>query len=185
MRKAVAIAAIGLAFVAGTALAHGDRRHKALRVLLDGFQEVPPVSTPATGALALHIARDGQSLGYALRYDGLAGTVTQAHIHFGRTAINGGIMLWLCGTTGFPGPADTPTCPGPNSGSVSGTLDAADVVGPAGQGISPGEFAEALAALRTRSAYGNVHSDLFPGGEIRGNVGAAGSDDRDRDRDRD
>src|SRR5262245_56330874 len=167
----IAIASAGAAFAAGTALGHGDRDNQRnhFRVSLDGYQEVPPVSTPARGALALQIAPDEQSIGYALRYDGLQGTVTQAHIHFGRPAINGSIVLWLCGTASNPGPAGTPTCPGPNGGEISGTLDAADVQATS-QGIGATELSEVIAALRNRSGYGNVHSSLFPGGEIRGNL---------------
>jgi len=173
MRKVITIAAIGVALVAGTALGHGRSQRNAFRVLLDGYQEVTPpsgpISTTGSGALTLHVAPDGNSLGYALRYDDLVGDVLQAHIHFGRPAINGGIMVFLCTNLGN-GPAGTPTCPGPKSGEVSGTLDAADVVGPAGQGIAAGEFSEVVDALRNRSAYGNVHSSLYPGGEIRGNI---------------
>ena len=59
----------------------------------------------------------------------------QAHIHFGKRAVNGGISVFLCGTAGFPGPAGTPTCP--QSGTVTRTASAADIIGPVGQGIEP------------------------------------------------
>jgi hypothetical protein len=36
--------------------------------------------------------------------------------------------------------------------------------------IEPGEFAEALQALRSGVAYANVHTNKHPGGEIRGQV---------------
>ncbi len=49
-------------------------------------------------------------------------------------------------------------------------LTAADVIGPAGQGISPGEFDELLRAMRRGATYANVHSTGFPGGEIRGKI---------------
>jgi len=139
-------------------------------VRLDGYQEVPPISTTGQGFLTLHVSPDGQSLGYALRYSGLVGDVAQAHIHFGRPAINGGIMVFLCTNLGN-GPAGTPACPGPHDGEVSGTLTAASVVGGASsQGIAVGEFAEVLATLRNDSAYANVHSTLYQAGEIRGNI---------------
>jgi hypothetical protein len=168
MRRLVLAAAIGAAFVSGAAVAHSPNQRNAFRVVLDGYQEVLPVSSTGSGVLAVHVARDGSSLGYALRYGDLVGNVQQAHIHFGRPAMNGGIMVFLCTNLGN-GPTTTPGCPGPHDGEVSGTLDASDVVGPAGQGIAPGEFAEVVAALRNRAAYGNVHTDLYMGGEIRGN----------------
>jgi hypothetical protein len=53
---------------------------------------------------------------------------------------------------------------------VTSTVTALNLIGPAGQGVSAGEFAEALAAIRHRFAYANVHSAKIPGGEIRGQI---------------
>jgi hypothetical protein len=49
-------------------------------------------------------------------------------------------------------------------------VTAENVIGPAGQGVSPGEFAEALAAIRHGLGYANVHSSKIPTGEIRGQI---------------
>jgi hypothetical protein len=67
--------------------------------------------------------------------------------------------VFLCGGGGKP------ACPA--SGTVTGTLVAADVVGPTGQGIAAGEFAELVSAIRAGATYVNVHTSTFPGGEIR------------------
>jgi hypothetical protein len=109
---------------------------------------------------------------YELEFEDLEGDVTQAHIHLGQHSVNGGIMVWLCGTgTGaLAGPAGTPSCGTGNSGGAAREITAADVVGPAGQGVSAGEFAELLLALRTGNAYANVHSTRNAGGEIRGQL---------------
>jgi CHRD domain len=53
---------------------------------------------------------------------------------------------------------------------VSGKITAADVVGPAGQGIAATEFAEFLAAIKAGATYANVHTTGRTGGEIRGLV---------------
>jgi hypothetical protein len=175
MPRLISIIALGivLALAAGDAFAQfsqgRNNQRNSFRVRLDGNQEVLPVSTTGNGSLVIHIARDGNSLDYELEYDDLVSPVQVAHIHFGRPAINAGVMVFLCSNMGGA-PAATPACPGPTSGEVSGTLDADDVVGPAGQGIAAGEFAEVVEALRSRAAYVNVHTTLYPGGEIRGDI---------------
>jgi hypothetical protein len=50
---------------------------------------------------------------------------------------------------------------------VTGTLHAANVIGPAAQGIAPGEFGELVRAIRAGATYANVHTEKYPGGEIR------------------
>jgi hypothetical protein len=54
---------------------------------------------------------------------------------------------------------------------VTGAITAAQIVGPAGQGIAAGEMAEVIRAIRARATYANVHTEAFPVGEIRGVVG--------------
>ena len=127
-----------------------------------------PISSGANGSFEGRI--EGNQLDYTLEYSGLEADVTQAHIHFGQRSVNGGISAWLCGTGALPGPAGTPPCPGARSGTMSDTIVAADVIGPSGQGIGPGEFDELVAAIRAGRAYANVHSSTFGGGEVRGQI---------------
>ena len=54
--------------------------------------------------------------------------------------------------------------------AVSGVVSATDVIGPAAQGIAAAEFAEMVKAIGASVAYANVHSNKFPGGEIRGQL---------------
>jgi hypothetical protein len=135
---------------------------------LRGFQEVPALSTPAAGTLTATISDDGTEIEFELTYFRLKGNVTQAHIHFGQTGVNGGISIFFCSNLNN-GPAGTPPCP-PSPGEVTGIRGAASVIGPAGQGIPAGDLAGILRAIRTGTAYANVHSDLYPGGEIRGQI---------------
>jgi hypothetical protein len=57
---------------------------------------------------------------------------------------------------------------------VSGVIVPSDIIGPAGQGIEPGEFEELVLAIRSGAAYANVHTTGRPGGEIRGQIHAHG-----------
>ena len=57
---------------------------------LTGDEEVPVVSTVASGEFRGFISRDEQSIDYELTYSGLQGEVTtQAHIHVAQPAVNG------------------------------------------------------------------------------------------------
>jgi hypothetical protein len=165
--------------LAVSVLAIAERRR--IREFLTGFQEVPVVSTVAEGEFHARISDDATQIDYELSYSDLEGSVTQAHIHFGQKGVNGGISVWLCGNPG-PGvtpPPGTQACPAAPA-TITGTLTAANVVGPAGQGIAAGEFAELIQAIRAGKTYANVHSSKFPGGEIRSQIeGNSGNDDHD------
>jgi hypothetical protein len=136
---------------------------------LQGFQEVPVVSTTARGTFVANLQNN--AIRYELRYDALQGDVLQAHIHLGQRDVNGGVSVFLCQTATNPDLTGlAPVCPPPPA-RVTGTLTAANVIGPANQGIAAGEFAELLRAIRAGKAYVNVHSSTFPGGEVRGQAG--------------
>jgi hypothetical protein len=147
-----------------------DNGKRNFRVRLNPFQEVPSVSSVAKGEFRLRISRDGQSMDYELSYSGLEGTVRQAHIHLGQTHVNGGVSVFLCQTAVNLDPTGrAPTCP--QSGSVTGTLTAANMVATGTpQGLAPGDFAELVKAIRAGVTYANVHSSVFLGGEIRAQI---------------
>ena len=166
------------------ALARAENVHAALI----GYQEVPSVSTPASGEFHARISHDETSISYSLTYGNLIGTVQQSHIHFAQRGVNGSVVVWLCQTATTPAPATvaaiTPFCP--QSGTVTGTITAANVVtaGTASQQIVAGELDEVIAAIRAGVAYANIHSTpLNPGGEIRGQIRRSEGRDGDRDHD--
>jgi len=159
-----------LLLLAVPAVASAER----IQATLTGYEEVPVVSTVASGEFRAMISGDGESMDYELTYSGLQGTVAQAHIHVAQLSVNGSIVIWLCGTATNPGPAGTQTCP--QSGTITGTITAANVIAAstASQQIAAGELAEVLAAIRAGAAYANVHTTpLSPGGEIRGQIRAS------------
>ena len=173
--KRIAGITLGLIFVAGlaAATAHYNGWSRVNREFLSGFEEVPVVSTPAHAKFIARINHDKTEIEYWLTYDDLngTGTITQSHIHLGDKGTNGGIMLWLCGTASNPGPAGTPACVGPGE-LLSGTLAAANVVGPTGQLVAAGEWEEALRAIRAGKTYVNIHTTSVGSGELRSQISA-------------
>ena len=171
VKLAIGVAALGVVVITAAAVA-GDRGK--IRTSLTGYEEVPAISTVGNGSFKATLNPAGTELSYVLRYADLeGGNPTQAHLHFAQKSVNGGVVVWLCGTTANPGPAGTQTCPAATSGTIEGTITAANVVGPAPpntQGFAAGEFDELLRALRAGTVYANVHTPTFPGGEIRGQL---------------
>lgn len=136
---------------------------------LRGFDEVPAISSSGGGRFNATINEEGTAIEWELSYFNVTGQVTQAHIHFAQKGVNGAIVVFLC--SNLPNsPAGTQACPD-SPGSVSGTITFENVGGGANsQGIGPLELPALLRAIRAGIAYANVHSDLFPGGEIRGQL---------------
>src|SRR5262245_5498736 len=148
------------------------KQGRRLRAKLTGFQEVPANSTAASGEFTGTINEAGDTIEFTLKYSNMSSAAAVSHIHLGQARVNGGVMVFLCGGGGRP------ACPAGNTDTVvtvTGTIVAADVIGPTGQGIAAGEFAEVLKAIRSGVTYVNVHTaappnGLFPGGEIRGAI---------------
>jgi hypothetical protein len=103
------------------------------------------------------------------------GDATQSHIHFGQRGVNGGIMIFFCTNltppVGVPVPKSCPT----REGTVTGTLTAADVVGPLARGVAPLSLENVIDAIQSGQIYANVHSVRWLGGEIRGQVKVSGT----------
>jgi hypothetical protein len=142
-----------------------------------GFQEIGGLGAGETGAifspgkatLDLDLNRKTQTIKFKLAYSGFPSTstkVTQAHIHFAKVHVAGGIMVFFCSNVG---PKGIQACPTPN-GTVKGTITPASVIGPAAQNVNPGDFGALVAALDSNTAYGNIHTVNFPAGEIRGQI---------------
>ena len=164
-RLAIAIGIGACAVTASLAYAQG---FVIVQASLSGYNEVPAVSTAGHGQLRARIDTAAQQIEYELSYSALEGEVLQAHIHFAPPAVNGGVSVFLCTNLGN-GPVGTQACP-PSPTAISGVIRPADVVGPAGQGVTAGQFDELVAAIRAGVAYVNVHSSVWPGGEVRGQL---------------
>jgi hypothetical protein len=154
-------------------VAAGAATAQEYKARLSGFFEIGGLNantgailTNGTGKLTLDVGQNSAT--YTLTYAGLGSNVTQAHIHFGKLHVAGGIFAFLCTNLGN-GPAGTPACP-PTGGTVTGTITPLSMVAVPGQNISAGDFGALLAAVGSNTAYANVHTVKFPAGEIRGQV---------------
>lgn len=173
-RRALTVGAAAAVIVGGTvAVASGDDGsvgRNAFNEQLSGYQEDPSVlSTTGNGEFRAQIDSSGQQISYTLSYSALEGNVLQAHIHLGGRHQSGGISAFLCTNLGN-GPAGTQACPAAPA-TIEGVITPADVVGPAMQGITAGQFDELVRAIRAGATYVNVHSSLYQGGEIRAQLG--------------
>ena len=170
MRKRIAMMAIGICTAAGASIIVAQDEIQNVQAFLVGYEEVPAISTVASGQFNAQISEDETAVAWTLSYGNLEGEIQQSHIHFAQRSVNGAISVFLCSNLGN-GPAGTQACPPPPA-TISGVFTAADVIGPNAQGIAPGELAELIRAIRAGQTYANVHSAKFPGGEARGQIGA-------------
>jgi CHRD domain len=173
---AVAIVSLGAVALITTAIAKNGNGGggRTFHAKLTGYEEIlaatattgegGAISTVGRGSFTARVREDPLRIEYRLRYSDLEGATTLfAHIHFGQKHTVGGVSAFLCGG------GDKPACD-PDTDTIEGTIDAADVVGPAGQGIAPTELVELIRAMRAGATYVNVHTNLYPPGEIRGQI---------------
>lgn len=127
---------------------------------LTGAQEVPARETPATGEIEVAFDRGFTEAQVYLTVSGYMGALTGAHFHCARPGENGPIVVGLFG----PGPF-------PVGDLVSGTLTnsnflpGANCVPIIGRPVN--NIAALAFAMREGLIYVNVHTTVFPGGEIR------------------
>ena len=135
---------------------------------LGGDKEVPPINTAGSGVFRMEIV--DSNITFSISFSDLSSDLSVAHIHFAPSKVAGGVMIFLCGGGGQP------DCPAATSGTITGTITAANVTGPITQGIDIGDLDSALEAVRAGLGYVNMHTVNFGGGEIRGQVRAKNSD---------
>jgi len=129
---------------------------------LAGANEVPPINTAGTADFQMTIQPG--AITFSLTFSDLRAPLAVAHLHFAPSKVPGGVMIFPCGG------GNQPACPAATSGTITGTITAANVTGPTSQGIAAGDLDSALEAVRNDLSYANMHTTMFPGGEIRGPV---------------
>ena len=140
-RVALSIVAVAAVALSACSMMPGMSTMVPMKASLSGAQEVPPVSSSATGTLTANLNKDTNVLTWRLNYAGLTGPATAAHFH---------------------GPASM----GQNAGVVVPLSSAASPS--EGQAtLTPAQAAD----LSAGKWYVNVHTAANPAGEIRGQVG--------------
>lgn len=158
---------VALALLAGGAFAHADPATYTAN--LSGAAEATPNNSPGTGSVTVVFDIATHYLSINTSFAGLVGSTGAAHIHCCTDlpgAGTAGVASMVPTFTNFPS--------GVSSGSYSAVFDtsqasfwnAAFITNHGG--TTAGAEAALLAALDAGTSYFNIHSNVYPAGEIRG-----------------
>ena len=156
----------------------GERKKKDNKekfdALLSGADEVPPVNTTTTGTVRFKLKLEEEDdvvpagpessrledkenrLEFHLKVRRIVGA-TAGHIHLGAPGVNGPVVAELF--------SSSRPSPRPRELEREGKIYEEDLVGPLA-----GDWDGFVSALRAGQLYVNVHTQLFPSGEIRGQI---------------
>ncbi len=137
--------------------------------ILSGPNEVMPNGSLGTGFATIDFDDVADTLGVNVSFTGLTGMTTASHIH---------CCTAVAGTGGAGVATTTPFFPGfPigfTAGSYSHVFDLTDTASfngsfvTANGGTAAGAEAALLMGMLDGKAYFNIHTDVYPAGEIRG-----------------
>jgi hypothetical protein len=125
---------------------------------LSGAQEVPANASPAAGSMQITIDDVAGLISYTFTAFNLQGSFTMAHIHAAPAGANGPVVFDLVPPADYSGPVTFGPVVIPNSWALLGQNET----------IATGLAAAINAA--PWNYYVNIHTSLFPAGEIRGQL---------------
>ncbi len=136
---------------------------------LDGPSEAPPNASPGTGFAIVDLNIGAMSRFIDMNFSGLIGNTTAAHIH-AATANPGsgtaGVATQTPTFTGFPLGVTSGSYTNTFDMSLSSSWNASYIT--ANGGTTASAWSAFTTAVAQGRAYFNVHTNQFPGGEIRG-----------------
>lgn len=127
------------------------------RATLIGSEEVPPATTSATGTADFTLSQGGDTLFVNINVNSLA-NIRFGHFHTGARGVNGGVVTDL---------VLAPTLVGSQTGRIGRQFVTAANLSGALQGQP---LSALITQIRAGTIYVNLHTDAFPGGELRGQV---------------
>ncbi len=137
--------------------------------ILTGPKEAPANTSPGIGATVVKFDTTSHVLEVNVAFSDLIGTTTASHIHC-CTAVPGSGTAGVATETptfgGFPLGVHNGAYTNTYDTSLPGSWNAAFLS--ANGGTTAGAEAAFLTGLNSGSAYLNIHSSAYPGGEIRG-----------------
>lgn len=164
MQKTPAVLLPLAAALALAAAAHATPM--TIEVALSPELEVPPVTSDATGTAFFHFDPElpEAGIGFELQLTTITTPLLQAHIHQGGPGVNGDIIAVIFEFCDLAPDG----CDG-DPGEVEITGDDLNIAG-AATAFGGNSFADVIAAMQAGDAYINIHTEGFPGGELRGNI---------------
>lgn len=166
MKRSLFVLAMAAAMLAATPFAHATIIKYAAN--LSGPNEAPPNASPGTGFAFVTVDDVAHTMHVQATFSDLIGTTSASHIHCCTVAP-------LAGTVGVA--TTTPTFAGFPLGVTSGSYDITlDMTLPssynpsfvAAHGDTAGAEAFLFNGMSLNESYFNIHTTVFPGGEIRG-----------------
>src|SRR5262249_51818921 len=134
---------------------------------LNGANQNPPVATVGTGTATVAWNTLTNEMTVNVSFTGLTTPTITAHIHCCVTPPgNTGVATTVPTFPGFPLGATPGSHPRSSDRTAPASYNPAFVT--AHGGTTAGAEAALLAGIRAGQAYLNIHTTMFPGGEIRG-----------------
>jgi hypothetical protein len=126
-------------------LAAAQNQQQTFTAKLSGNNEVPPVTTTATGMAQFQLSPDGNKISYTLNATNI-NNFMMAHIHQGKAGENGEVV--------------TPLSMG------KGAITSSDLKGP----LTGKQLSDLVSIMNNGQAYVNMHTQQNMNGEIRGQI---------------
>ena len=146
-----------LAYILAVSACGGDGSNTKFAATLTGPNEVPAVTTNATGTATFTVS--GTTVNYTITATGLSGSAAASHIHVGAPGVSGPIVL--------PFPASAISNGSNGSATISGSFTSADVTPQSNPPIN--NLDDLLAQMKAGNVYEHPYRCTPGRGDPRAN----------------